>query len=78
MEQAQEYLYGPRVPDHENSQKEFRGLAVMLTPESLTEQEIQWFADDTLAAADAFKRATGDRATLTFWGVDHHGISLDH
>jgi hypothetical protein len=73
MEQAQEYLYGPRIPDYQNSQKDFRALAVMLTPASLTEEEIQWFTDDTVTAADAFKRATGDRATLTFSGVDGHG-----
>ena len=72
MESAQEYLYGPRVPDHQNSQREFRALAVMLTPDSLTAEQVQWFTDDTIAAAAAFKKATGDRATLTFSGVDGH------
>ena len=64
---------GDRFPSYENSQKEFRALTVVITPEKMTDGEIKevheqvtWFSNpgDAGASHYNFYEATGNRATI--------------
>ena len=64
---------GDRFPSYENSQKEFRALTVVITPEKMTDGEIKevheqvtWFSNpgDDGASHYNFYEATGNRATI--------------
>ena len=54
---------GPRVPDHNQSQKEFRILALVLTDDPLSEQEWTDFSQQAKDFEETFSWATGGRAT---------------
>ena len=54
---------GPRVPDHDQSQKEFRILALVLTDDPLSEQEWTDFSQQAKDFEETFSWATGGRAT---------------
>ena len=54
---------GPRVPDHNQSQKEFRILTLVLTDDPLSEQEWTYFSQQAKDFEETFSWATGGRAT---------------
>ncbi|MDP7627138.1 MAG: hypothetical protein QF530_04390 [SAR202 cluster bacterium] len=61
---------GPRAPDHNKSQKEFRILTLVLTDDPLTEEEWTYFSKQAEGFEDKFSWATGDRATAKLGELD--------
>ena len=61
---------GPRAPDHNKSQKEFKILTLVLTDEPLTEKEWSNFSSQAKEFEDTFSWATGDRATAKLGDLD--------
>ncbi len=55
---------GPRVPDHNQSQKEFRILTLVLTDDPLSEQEWTDFSQQAKDFEETFSWATGGRARV--------------
>jgi len=55
---------GPRVPDHNNSQKEFKVLTLVLTDDPLNESEWSEFSKQAKDFENKFAWATGNRASV--------------
>ena len=66
---------GPRVPDHTESQKEFRIMTLVLTDEPLTEEEWTYFSNQAKNFEDKFSWATGNRASVKLGDLDNCTIS---
>ena len=62
---------GPRVPDHTESQKEFRIMTLVLTDEPLTEEEWTYFSNQAKNFEDKFSWATGNRASVKLGDLDN-------
>ena len=54
---------GPRVPDHDQSQKQFRILTLVLTDDPLSEEEWTYFSQQAKDFEETFSWATVGRAT---------------
>jgi hypothetical protein len=61
--------FGPRVPDHTNSQRAFRGVVVMITPDGLSVEESVLLATEIEAFEIYFASVTGGRASIQLTGL---------
>jgi hypothetical protein len=55
---------GERIPNYLNSQKDFKALIVVLTDETMTDDELSIFSAQAKELEDTFAWGTGYRATL--------------
>ena len=61
---------GPRVPDHNTSQKEFKLLTLVLTDDPLTDEEWIYFSKQATDFEETFSWATGGRGTMKLGDLD--------
>ncbi|MBT5207480.1 MAG: hypothetical protein HOH21_09175 [Acidimicrobiaceae bacterium] len=61
--------FGPRFPDHTTSQRDFRGVVAIITPDGLSAQESASLAAEIAAFEAYFASVTGDRATIRLTGL---------
>ena len=61
---------GPRVPDHNDSQKEFKILTLVLTDDPLDESEWSEFSKQAKDFENKFAWATGNRASVKLGDLD--------
>jgi len=61
--------FGPRVPDHTTSQRDFRGVVVIITPDGLSTDESASLAAEIEAFEAYFASVTGNRASIRLTGL---------